>query len=102
MEERNIQLEHHLVCFLDVLNQSEKLKKLRLIKSAEDEAEVSELVKRTAGFVILLRETFDKNFSGFENGLTNLKKITEESVRPKYIGFPIRSLLGHHCAVIAK
>lgn len=87
MEQRHLQLGHHLVAFLDVLGQRERFKGLRLPKTPEESAEVAEVLRQTAGFVIELRRIFDEQFQSFEAGLTNVRRQTDASVRPKFVGF---------------
>jgi hypothetical protein len=86
MEKRNFRLGHHLVAFLDVLGQSEKFKQLRLPKTPEEHAEVGEVVRQTAGFVLDLRGAFDKQFQAFEAGSPNMQRHTKEPLRPNFIG----------------
>ena|ERR1017187_2960909 len=76
MEQRHLQLGHHLVAFLDVLGQRERFKGLRLPKTPEESAEVAEVLRQTAGFVIELRRIFDEQFQSFEAGLTNVRRQT--------------------------
>lgn len=83
----HLQLRNHLVAFLDVLGQREKFKALHFPTTSEDKAEVAEVLKQTAGFVLELRDIFDKQFTAFESGLSNLKKHTDKSVRPRFVGF---------------
>ncbi|MGA8938978.1 MAG: hypothetical protein WB439_07425 [Acidobacteriaceae bacterium] len=100
---KTLQLGNHLVAFLDVLGQREKFRALHHPTSPEDRAEVGEVVRQTAGFVLELRNIFDTQFTAFEAGLANLKKQTENPVRPKFMGFsdsfvtsvPIRDDDGH-------
>lgn len=104
MEQRHLQLGHHLVAFLDVLGQRERFRELRHPKTAEESAEVAEVLRQTAGFVIELRETFLNQFSIFEAALTKVKA----SVRPKFVGFsdsfvssvPLRNEGGELVAII--
>jgi len=86
MEIRNFRLGHHLVAFLDVMGQSERFKKLRLAKTPEEDAEVGEVVRQTAGFVLDLRRVFDEQFTAFEAGSPNIKRHTKEPLRPHFIG----------------
>jgi hypothetical protein len=87
MEKIHLQLGNHLVAFLDVLGQREKFKGLHLPTTPEDKAEVAEVLRRTAGFVLEIRRVLDTQFTVFESGLSNLKKHTDTSVRPKFMGF---------------
>ena len=87
MGKRHLRLEHHLVVFLDVLGQREKLRALKLPKTEEQAAAVTEILRQTAGFVLELRRVFEQRFTTFESGLTNLKGHTTESIRPKFVGF---------------
>jgi hypothetical protein len=100
---KTLQLGNHLVAFLDVLGQRERFRALHHPTTPEDKAEVGEVLRQTAGFVLQLRNVFDTQFTAFEAGLTNLKKHTEKPVRPKFMGFsdsfvtsvPIRTDDGH-------
>lgn len=83
----NLQLGNHLVAFLDVLGQREKFKSLHVPTTPEDKSKVAEVLRHTAGFVLELRKVFDTQFTAFEAGLSNLKKHTDKSVRPKFMGF---------------
>jgi hypothetical protein len=87
MENRHLQLGHYLVAFLDVLGQRERFKALHLPKSPEEAAEVAEVLRQTAGFVLDLRRVFGRQFVGFESGLTYIKQHTNESICPKFVGF---------------
>jgi hypothetical protein len=87
MEKIHLQLGYHLVAFLDVLGQREKFKGLHVPITPEDKAEVAEVLRQTAGFVLNLRRIFDTQFTALESGLSNLKKHTDMSVRPKFMGF---------------
>lgn len=86
METRNLRLGHHLVAFLDVLGQSERFKKLRLPATLEEHAEVGEVVRQTAGFVLDLRKAFDEQFRAFEAGSPNMHRHTKKPLRPNFIG----------------
>jgi len=86
MEKRNLRLGHHVVAFLDVLGQSEKFKQLRLPNTPEEHAEVGEVVRQTAGFVLDLRSAFDKQFRAFEAGSPNMQRHSKEPLRPNFIG----------------
>jgi len=100
---KTLQLGNHLAAFLDVLGQRERFRALHHPTTPEDKAEVAEVLRQTAGFVLELRHVFDTQFTAFEAGLTNLKKHTENPVRPKFMGFsdsfvtsvPIRTDDGH-------
>lgn len=87
MQKRHLQLGYHLVAFLDVLGQCERFKALHLPKTPEETAEVAEVLRQTAGFVLDLRMIFLQQFTTFESALVNLPKHTSESVRPKFVGF---------------
>lgn len=87
MEQRHLQLGHHLVAFLDVLGQRERFKDLRLPNTPEESAEVAEVLRQTAGFVIELRRIFGEQFESFESGLTKVRLRTSASIRPKFVGF---------------
>ena len=82
-----LQLGHHLVAFLDVLGQRERFKQLQLPKTPEENAEVAEVLRQTAGFVLELRKTFADQFATFESALTALKQHTPDPVCPKFVGF---------------
>ena len=87
MEQRHLRLGHHLVAFLDVLGQRERFKALKLPTTPEQTAEVTEVLRQTAGFVLDLRDIFSNQFTVFESALTKLKKITSEPVQPNFLGF---------------
>ncbi|HWZ52770.1 MAG TPA: hypothetical protein VNW54_15030 [Granulicella sp.] len=82
-----LRLGHHLVAFLDVLGQRERFKQLQLPKTPEEHAEVAEVLRQTAGFVLELRKTFADQFAVFESGLTALKQHISEPICPKFVGF---------------
>jgi hypothetical protein len=86
IEPNNYTLGHHLVAFLDVQGQREKFKELRLPQNAEEEAQVKEVLRQTAGFVVDLRNVFQDQFEIFEEG-ANMGAHTKEPVRPKFVGF---------------
>jgi hypothetical protein len=46
---KNFKLGHHLVGFLDVLGQRERFRGLRLPTNAEEDAQVKEVLRQTAG-----------------------------------------------------
>ena len=87
MKTRHLRLGHHLVAFLDVLGQRERFKALKLPTTPEQNAEVTEVLRQTAGFVLDLRDVFSDQFTVFESGLTKLKQITSEPVQPNFLGF---------------
>ncbi len=86
METKNYTLGHHLVAFLDVQGQREKFKELRLPQNAEEEAQVKEVLRQTAGFVIDLRNVFQHQFEIFEKG-AGMSAHSKEPVRPNFVGF---------------
>ena len=86
METKNLRLGHHLVALLDVLAQRDRFRSLRLPKNADDEAEVKEVLKQTAGFVIDLRKIFRTQFEVFESG-ASMGGYTKEPIRPRFVGF---------------
>ena len=55
-------------------------------KTPEEHAEVGEVVRQTAGFVLDLRGAFDKQFQAFEAGSPNMQRHTKEPLRPNFIG----------------
>lgn len=65
MEKIHLQLGNHLVAFLDVLGQRERFKALYLPTTPENRAEVAEVLRHTAGFILDLRRIFDKQFTAF-------------------------------------
>jgi hypothetical protein len=87
MTEIQLRLGHHLVAFLDVLGQRERFKQLEVPKTPEQNVEVAEVLRQTAGFVLELRKTFADQFVTFESALTALRKLTSEPVCPKFVGF---------------
>jgi hypothetical protein len=92
MKNGNYTLGHHLVAFLDVLGQRESFRGLRLPKNAEEEAQVKEVLRKTAGFVVSLREVFQTQFQVFEAGAAGMRAHTKETLRPNFIGFSDYSL----------
>lgn len=84
---RQATLGYHLVAFLDVLGQREKFKSLRLPTSQKEHAEVAEILRQTAGFVMELRESFKEQFAQFDSGLMHLKSHAGPTVVPKLVGF---------------
>ena len=76
-----------LVAFLDVLGQRERFKALHLPTTPDDNAEPEVLLGKQRALCWTLRNTFGTQFTAFEAGLTNLKKHTNKTVRPKFIGF---------------
>ena len=86
MEKRNLKLGNHLVAFLDVLGQSERFEQLRVPKTPGEHAEVGEVIRQTAGFVLDLRNAFDNQFRAFEAGSANMQRHTKEPLRPDFIG----------------
>lgn len=87
MKKRHLQLGHHLVAFLDVLGQRERFRELRQPKTPEESAQVAEVLRQTAGFVLDLRCTFDDQFQLFEAGLMHVREQTNAPIRPKFVGF---------------
>ena len=87
MEKRIYKLGHHLVVFLDVLGQRDKFRGLKRPANAQEEAEVTEVLRQTAGFVVELRTVFQKQFEAFEAGTPNMQRHTKELLRPSFIGF---------------
>lgn len=86
METRNFKLGHHLVAFLDVLGQRGRFRGLRMPTNADEEAQVKEVLKQTAGFVLELRGTFQSQFEVFEKG-AYMGAHTKRSLRPNFVGF---------------
>lgn len=80
-------LGHHLVAFLDVLGQRDRFRQLRLPRTVEEETQVKEVLKGTAGFILALRQLFSSQFETFEAGLINIRAHAKEPLRPKFIGF---------------
>jgi hypothetical protein len=87
MEKKHFTLGHHLVAFLDVLGQRERLQQLRLPRTPEEHAEVAEVLRQTAGFVLDLRRIFDEQFKAFEAGSLSMQRHTNELLRPRFVGF---------------
>jgi Family of unknown function (DUF5677) len=86
IEPKNYTLGHHLVAFLDVQGQRERFRELRLPQNAEGEAQVKEVLRQTAGFVVELRDVFRHQFEIFEKG-ANMGAHGKEPVRPNFVGF---------------
>jgi hypothetical protein len=87
MKNSNYTLGYHLVAFLDVLGQREGFRGLRLPKNATEEAQVKEVLGKTAGFVVSLRELFQTQFEVFEAGAASMRAHTKEPLRPNFVGF---------------
>jgi len=86
MEAKNFKLGHHLVAFLDVLGQRDKFRGLRLPTNTDEEAQVKEVLRQTAGFVVDLRRVFQTQFEVFEKG-AGMRAHTKEPLRPNFVGF---------------
>jgi hypothetical protein len=87
MEKRIYKLGHHLVAFLDVLGQRDRLRELIKPKNAQEEDEVKEVLRQTAGFVVELRTVFQNQFEAFEAGAPSMQRHTKEPLRPSSSGF---------------
>jgi hypothetical protein len=87
METRIYKLGHHLVAFLDVLGQRDKFRGLKKPTNAQEEDEVKEVLRQTAGFVAELRAVFQRQFEVFETGASNTQRHTKEPLRPSFTGF---------------
>jgi hypothetical protein len=87
METRIYKLGHHLVAFLDVLGQRDKFRGLKKPTNAQEEDEVKEVLRQTAGFVAELRAVFQRQFEVFETGASNMQRHTKEPLRPSFTGF---------------
>jgi hypothetical protein len=87
MTARHYTLGHHLVAFLDVLGQRATFRKLRIPANAVEEAEVKEILRQTAGFVVDLRKVFQRQFEAFEAGSERMRAYTKEPLRPRFVGF---------------
>jgi len=87
LEKRIYRLGHHLVAFLDVLGQRDKFRGLKKPANAQEEEEVKEVLRQTAGFVVELRTVFQTQFEVFEAGAPNVQRHTKEPVRPSFVGF---------------
>jgi len=87
MEKRMYKLGHHLVAFLDVLGQRDKFRGLKKPTNAQEESEVKEVLRQTAGFVAELRTVFQTQFEVFEAGAMNMRRHTKEPLRPSFTGF---------------
>lgn len=87
MEKRTYRLGYHLVAFLDVLGQRDKFRELKKPSNAQEEGEVKEALRQTAGFVAELRTIFQNQFEIFESGALNMRRHTKEPLRPSFTGF---------------
>jgi hypothetical protein len=87
MEKRVYKLGHHLVVFLDVLGQKDKFRGLKRPNNAQEEDEVKEVLRQTAGFVVEQRTVFQTQFEAFEAGVPNMQRHTKEPLRPSFVGF---------------
>jgi hypothetical protein len=86
IEPKNYTLGYHLVAFLDVQGQRERFRELRLPQNAEEEAQVKEVLRQTAGFVVDLRNLFQHQFEIFEKSV-DMGAHSEGPVRPNFVGF---------------
>jgi hypothetical protein len=86
-ETKNYKLGHHLVAFLDVLGQRDKFRGLQLPTNTEEETQVKEVLRQTAGFVVNLRRVFQTQFKAFEAGSAKMRAHTKEPLRPNFVGF---------------
>jgi hypothetical protein len=87
METKHYRLGHHLVAFLDVLGQRAKFRQLRIPTNTVQEAEIREVLRQTAGFVVALRQVFQRQFEAFEAGSPRMRAHTKEPLRPNFVGF---------------
>jgi hypothetical protein len=87
MEKRIYKLGHHLVAFLDVLGQRDRLRGLKKPANAQEEDEVKEVLRQMAGFVVELRTVFQNQFEAFEAGTPSMQRHTKEPLRPSFTGF---------------
>lgn len=87
MEKRMYKLGDHLVAFLDVLGQRDKFRGLKKPTNAQEEDEVKEALRQTAGFVAELRTVFQSQFEVFEAGASNMQRHTKKPLRPSFTGF---------------
>jgi hypothetical protein len=94
MESGIYKLGHHLVVFLDVLGQRDKFRRLKKPTNPQEEGEVKEVLRQTAGFVTELRTVFQRQFEVFEAGVPNVRRHTNEGLRPRFTGFSDSSSLG--------
>jgi hypothetical protein len=99
MEKRIYRLGHHLIAFLDVLGQRDRLRGLKKPTNAQEEDEVKEVLRQTAGFVVELRAVFQNQFEAFEAGeaeyaAAHKRAVTSEFYRLlrfiRYISSPAR------------
>src|SRR5579872_4699117 len=87
MEKKMYKLGYHLVAFLDVLGQRDKFRGLKMPTNAQEEDEVKEVLRQTAGFVAELRTVFQTQFEVFEAGALNMRRHTKQPLRPSFTGF---------------
>jgi len=88
METKNFKLGFHLVALLDVLGQRDRFRGLRLPRNGEQEAQVKEVLRQTAGFVLDLRRVFQNQFEIFEKGVGEWAGVLREKpLRPDFVGF---------------
>lgn len=87
MENKHFRLGHHLVAFLDVLGQRATFTRLRLPTNTAEETQVKEVLRQTAGFVVELRQVFQRQFEAFEAGSPRMRAHTKEPLRPRFVGF---------------
>lgn len=84
MKNGNYTLGHHLVAFLDVLGQRDKFRGLKKPTNVQEEEEVKEVLRQTAGFVVELRTVFQTQFEAFEAGTPSMQRHTKEPLRPSF------------------
>lgn len=83
----DLKLGHYLVIYLDVLGQSNKLQKFQSVNCQDAAQELQQVLKETVGWILRLRKLFKQQFESFESNLTNVKRITNESMTPRFMGF---------------
>ena len=85
-QKTNYVLQPHLVAYLDVLGQREKIKQLKIPKTPDEYRVVAEAMRGTVGIVLELRSAFLKQFEVFEAGATNSAPGSSTLFRPRFLG----------------
>src|SRR5579884_2452455 len=61
-----------IVAFLDVMGQKDKLLELKMPKTEEEKIVTQEALRKTAGFILRLREVYQENYERFQSALRSL------------------------------
>ena len=74
-----------IVAFLDVMGQKDKLLRLKMPRTSGEHTLTQEVLKDTAGFVLNLRNVYQKNYESFQSALTSLPPYAK--VMPELLCF---------------